>query len=87
MNISIDWNAFLTVFVAAIGFTSLIVTFFSLGARFLTDAQNLSTKARKGNPKAQQSEAFFLVGAYAAFAVCICALGYGIYLIIPFLPH
>jgi len=87
MIININWEAFLTVFLAALGFTSLIVAFFSLGVRFLTDAQNLSAKARKGNTQAQQEEAFYMVGAYVTFAVCICALAYGIYLIIPFLPH
>jgi len=85
--ITIDWNAFLLVFVAAIGFTTLIVGCFSIGVRLLTNAQNLSPKARKGNQEAQTAESLNLVGAYLLFAVCLCALAYGIYLIIPFLPH
>ena len=87
MEIVIDWNAFLLVFAAALGFTSLIVAFFSFGVRFLTNAQNIAPKARKGNTKDQQSEALNLIGAYVAFAICLCALAFGIYLIIPFLPH
>jgi hypothetical protein len=87
MIINIDWNAFLLVFAAALGFTGLIVAFFSFGVRFLTNAENIAPKARKGNSKAQQSEALNLIGAYVTFAVCICGLAYGIYLIIPFLPH
>lgn len=73
--------------VAALGFSTLIVACFSIGVRLLTDAQNVAGKARKGNTKAMQRESLSLVGAYLAFAVCISALGYGIYLVIPFLPH
>jgi hypothetical protein len=87
MEIVVDWNAFLLVFAAALGFTCLIVACFSLGVRLLTNAQNVAPKARKGSSKAQQSEALNLIGAYSVFAICICALAYGIYLIIPFLPH
>ena len=87
MEIVIDWNAFLSVFGAALGFTTLIVACFSFGVRFLTNAQNIAPKARKGNNKAQQSEALNLSGAYVFFAICVCALAYGIYLIVPFFPH
>lgn len=83
MNLTIDWNAFLLVFTGAIGFTSLIVACFSLGIRMLTNAQNIAPKARKGNQKAQTSESLNLVGAYLLFAVCISALLFGIYLVIP----
>ena len=75
------------VLVAALGFTTLIVACFSLGVRLLTNAQNSAGKARKGNAKAQQSESLNLVGAYLTFAICLSALAYGIYLIVPFLPH
>ncbi|MFM1846167.1 MAG: hypothetical protein RIS19_640 [Actinomycetota bacterium] len=87
MEIVIDWNAFALVFAAALGFTSLIVALFSLGVRFLTNAQNIAPSARAGDSRAQQSEALNLIGAYVNFAVCVCALAFGIYLIIPFLPH
>ena len=87
ISVTINWNAFLQVFAAAIGFTTLIVGCFSIGVRLLTNAQNLSGKARKGNQSAQTSESMNLVGAYLLFAVCVCALAYGIYLVIPFLPH
>jgi len=85
--VNIDWNAFITVFVSAIAFTTLIVACFSLGVRFLTNAQNSAPKARKGNSKAQQAESLNLVGAYLFFAVCLSALGYGIWLIVPFVSH
>ncbi|MFM8926772.1 MAG: hypothetical protein ACKOFA_01030 [Rhodoluna sp.] len=87
MLININWSSFLQVLIASVGFTTLIVACFSLGVRLLTNAENVSGKARKGNSKAQQTESLNLVGAYLAFAVCISALVYGIYLIIPFLPH
>jgi hypothetical protein len=86
-NITINWSAFIQVLAAALGFTTLIVACFSIGVRLLTNAQNVSSKARKGNSKAQQSESLNLVGAYLTFAICISALAYGIYLIVPFLPH
>lgn len=85
--IKIDWNAFMLVLAAAISFTVLIVGCFSFGIRMLTNAQSKANKARKGNLQAQQFEALNLVGAYLLFAVCLSALAYGIYLIIPFLPH
>ncbi|MFN6315183.1 MAG: hypothetical protein ACK4VJ_00770 [Rhodoluna sp.] len=87
MLININWDSFLMVLVASLGFTTLIVACFSLGVRLLTDAQNVAGKARKGSSKAQQKESRSLVGAYLAFAICFSALAYGIYLIIPFLPH
>ena len=85
--VNIDWQAFITVFASAVGFTTLIVACFSLGVRFLTTAQNSAPKARKGNNKAQQVESLNLVGAYLLFAVCLSALAYGIWLIIPFVSH
>jgi hypothetical protein len=87
MSIVIDWNAFFLVFAASLGFTGLIVACFSFGVRFLTNAQNIAPKARKGNSKAQQSEVLNLIGAYVTFAICACALAYGIYLVVPFFPH
>jgi len=87
MLVNINWTSFLLVLGASIGFTTLIVACFSLGVRLLTDAQNVSSKARKGSQKAQQIESLSLVGAYVSFAICLCALAYGIYLVIPFLPH
>lgn len=87
MEITINWNAFLLVFAAALGFSSLIVACFSLGVRLMTDAQSIASKARKGNRKAQQREALFLIGSYLTFSICVIALGFGIYLIVPFFPH
>ena len=85
MNININWNAFLLVFTSALGFTLLIVSCFSVGVRLLTNVQNVQTQARKGKRKAQQSESLNLIGAYLAFAICLVALAYGIYLVVPFL--
>lgn len=87
MEITINWSAFIQVIAASLSFTTLIVAFFSVGIRLLTNAQNLSDLARGGDSKAQQWESVNLVGAYGTFAVCICALAYGIYLVVPFLPH
>lgn len=87
MLININWDSFLLVLLAALGFTTLIVACFSIGVRLLTNAQSVAGKARKGNAKAMQRESLSVVGAYLAFAICLSALAYGIYLVIPFLPH
>ena len=85
--VNIDWQAFITVFSSAVFFTIITVGCFSFGVRLLTNAQNTASLARKGDKKAQQSEALNMVFAFVMFGVCVCALAYGIWLIIPFVSH
>lgn len=80
---SIDWNAFVLVFGASIGFSTVIVATFSFGVRLYTNAQSFVGAAKKGNQSAAVSEALNRAVAYSMFAIASGALLYGIYLIVP----
>ena len=84
MEITIKWDALIQVFIAAVGFTVLIVGAFAVGIRLLTNAQHAVPGARKGKSKDVQREVVYRVLSYAAFSVTACALLYGIYLIVPY---
>lgn len=84
---NIDWNKFFQVAVAAIGFSVVIVSIFSLGIRFITNAQIHVKKATKGKAEAVRAEVLNRVASYALFAVSGLILLYGIYLIIPKKSH
>lgn len=79
----IDWNAFLLVTVASVSFAVVIILSFALGVRLLTNAQNVTGKAKKGDQKAVIFEFWNRTGAYALFAVFGTAILFGIYLIVP----
>lgn len=77
----IDWGAFLVVAVAALVSTAVVVSLYSFGLRF----QSLThTDERTGEVV---RPAYARVLAYVCFGLSICAVLYGIYLIIPFLHH
>lgn len=80
---TINWTGFAQVAGASLGFASLIVLAFAGGVRLLTNANHLVPKAKKGKASASQQEAINRIGAYLLFAVCVAALIFGIYLIIP----
>jgi hypothetical protein len=80
----INWQSFLVVALASIGFTTLVVSLFSFGMRLLTNSKHALLAAKKGKVSAVRSEALNRFGAYALFAVCAVALIYGIYLIVPY---
>ena len=84
MNITINWESLAQVFFAAVGFSTGIVGSFAIGVRLLTNAQHAVPGARKGKSKDVQREVVYRVLSYAAFSVCISALLYGIYLIVPY---
>ena len=84
MNITINWDSLLQVFVAAVGFSTAIVGAFAIGVRLLTNAQHAVPGARKGKSKDIQREVIFRVLSYGAFSICVSALLYGIYLIVPY---
>ena len=46
---NIDWNKFEMVAIGTIGFTAFMVVVYSLGVRFLTNAQNQEAAAKKGD--------------------------------------
>jgi hypothetical protein len=83
--LGVDWAAFGIVFVVAFGAAVAIVVFFALGLRLLAvgsyddtgaDGSIVST-ARGSRPLGAT------VGAFACLAVCVAAVLYGLYLIIP----
>lgn len=84
MNVTINWDSLLQVFVAAVGFSVLIVGAFAIGVRLLTNAQHAVPGARKGKSKDIQREVVYRVLSYVAFSVTASALLYGIYLIVPY---
>ncbi|MEY3889494.1 MAG: hypothetical protein RLZZ90_445 [Actinomycetota bacterium] len=80
----INWQSFLLVALASIGFTTLVVSLFSFGMRLLTNSKHALLSAKKGKASAIRSEALNRFGAYGLFALCAFALIYGIYLIVPY---
>lgn len=78
----IAWDAFFYVVLAAVGGTIVIVSMYSLGVRFLTDAQQLTAKAKKGVAKAIGKEAFYRSVAYIFFAVAGLAVAVELLLIV-----
>lgn len=83
--LGVDWAAFGIVFVVAFVAAVAIVVFFALGLRLLAagsdddtgaDGSIVST-ARGSRPLGAT------VGAYVCLAICVAAVLYGLYLIIP----
>lgn len=81
---TIAWDAFLSVVITSIGGAAVIVSLYSLGVRFVTDAELLAPLAAQGNSKAVRKESVFRSVAYICFTLCAIAVLYEIYLIIPF---
>lgn len=65
----IDWGSFVLVAVVAVVGACLLVGFAALGIRLLDESRYPGRPAR--------------IGAIASFAVCVAAVGFGVYLIIP----
>ena len=80
---TIDWNAFLSVVIAAVVGSAVIVSFFSLGVRWLTDAQLVSTQTKKSSRRGSGKEAALRTIAYIAFTIAALGALYEIYLIVP----
>jgi hypothetical protein len=83
--LGVDWGAFGVVLVVAFAAAVVIVSFYALGLRLLAagsdddtgaDGSIVST-ARGSRPLGAT------VGAFACLAVCVAAVLYGLYLIIP----
>ncbi|MGW2934565.1 hypothetical protein ACWGQ5_32125 [Streptomyces sp. NPDC055722] len=69
---NIDWAALGTVFGVSLVVTVALVGLFTLGVVSLTKKES----ARGG------AAAMAATGAYACFAACVAAVGYGIFLIV-----
>lgn len=76
---NIDWNKFEQVAIGAIGFTTFLVVAYSFGVRLLTNAQNLTSAAKKGDFNAARNELLNRIGAYALFAISAVVLAYAVF--------
>jgi hypothetical protein len=74
----IDWGSFLTVAIASLVSTAVVVSLYSFGLRFWSLTR---TDAKTGE---QVRPAYATVVSYGCFALSVCAVLYGIYLIVPF---
>lgn len=81
---TIAWDAFLSVVLTSIGGAAVIVSLYSLGVRFVTDAELLAPKAAQGDSSSIRKESMFRSIAYICFTLCAITVLYEIYLIIPF---
>lgn len=70
----IDWAALGSVFGVSLVVTVALVGLFTLGVAGLSRRERAVTRG--------ESAALAVTGAYAAFAACAAAVGYGIYLIV-----
>jgi hypothetical protein len=70
---SIDWFAFVIVAVSTLVASMIVVGFYGLGVRLLAVATDA----------VPTRQPVVRLGAYACFAVCVAAVLYGIYLIVP----
>lgn len=77
---NIDWNKFEMVAIGTIGFTAFMVVVYSLGVRFLTNAQHFESSAKKGNAKAARNELVNRIAGYALFALSAAVLAYGVFI-------
>ncbi|MFM2024080.1 MAG: hypothetical protein RLZZ56_93 [Actinomycetota bacterium] len=83
--IEIKWNDLIMVAGAAIGASALLVTFFSLGVRLLTTAQQALASGNKGKKAKSDSvakEIAFRLLAVICFIAAAAVLVYGLYLIL-----
>ena len=83
--IEIKWNDLIAVAGAAIGASALLVTFFSIGVRLLTSAQQSTAGGTKGKKSKKQSvtrEVALRVSALIFFLAAAAVLVYGIYLLL-----
>jgi hypothetical protein len=78
--VSIDWGAFGLVVVAALAASLMIVVFFSVALRLLAIG---SSAGPDRDSASEQRQPLATVGAVACVAICIAAVLYGLYLVIP----
>ena len=83
--LGIDWAAFGTVFVVAFVAAVVIVSFYAVGLRLLAVGSTDDTGADGSIVSTARGERPLgaTVGAFACLAVCVAAVLYSLYLIIP----
>jgi putative Mn2+ efflux pump MntP len=79
MFLGVDWGAFVVVFLVALAATVVVVIFFSVGLRLLSNGEleGSPTGAAVGRPLSRT------LGGWASVAVGVVAVLYGLYLVIP----
>lgn len=80
---SIAWDAFLSVVIVSIVGTAAIVTLFSLGVRWMTDAELVASQSKKSSRRGSGKEVALRTIAYLAFTLAALGVLYEIYLIVP----
>lgn len=83
--LGIDWGAFAIVFIVAFAAAVLIVGCYALGLRLLATGSGDDTGADGSIVSGARGERPLgaTVGGFACLAVCVAAVLYGLYLIIP----
>jgi hypothetical protein len=84
MEFTMNWTGLGEVFIAALGFTTVIVAAFALGIRLLSSANFQTAKVKIAKSKDLRREIGLRTLAYIAFAICLLAVAYEIYLIVPY---
>lgn len=79
----INWNSLFLVASVAIGSSIGLVAVFSFGMRLLTNAQNIQAQTKKSKG-VKPAEVYNRIGAYLMFTICVSAVLYGIYLVVPY---
>jgi hypothetical protein len=74
----IDWGAFVVVAIASLVSTAVVVSLYSFGLRFRSLTHPDATTGEPVRP------AYATVLSYICFGLSICAVLFGIYLIVPF---
>ncbi|MEU9043441.1 MULTISPECIES: hypothetical protein [unclassified Kitasatospora] len=77
----IKWNALAQTAGFSFGITVAVVAVFALGILALSRREAALSTARDGGAPASGGGKLALAGAYACFAVCAAAVGYGLMLI------
>ena len=84
--ITINWNDLIMVAGAAIGSSALVVSFFAIGVRLLTNAQTavVGSGKNKTKNKSVSKEIGFRLAAVISFAIATGVLAYGLYILVTF---
>lgn len=79
----INWSGLSAVAAASVLGSLAVVLMFSLGIRFLVNADHARAKATNGDAAALRGEAWNRALSYVFFALSFAAVIYGVLLIIP----
>lgn len=82
MFLGVDWGAFVVVFLVALAATAVVVLFFSLGLRLLSNGE-LEDAGAGASVGGAPRPAVRSVGGWACIAVGALAVLYALYLVVP----